>query len=31
VSATSTPTNVSISGASAAPISVAVVNRTGPR
>ena len=31
LSATSTPTNVSISGATAAPINVAVVNRTGPR
>lgn len=31
VSATSVPTNVSISGATAAPINVSVVNRSGPR
>ena len=31
LTATSSPTNVAIAGATAAPISVAVVNRTGPR
>ena len=31
LTATSSPTNVAIEGATAAPISVAVVNRTGPR
>ena len=31
LSATSTPTNLAISGANAAPINIAVVNRIGPR